>query len=149
MLLPTIESVKSFATIGATVQVHSFGCWFDGTVTKFGKKNITVTFTTSGGTRTKTFQPGYVVKPGTYATSRRGQPEPKYAQRCKTALWYVTRCAEKAMNSADLVGPEAAELTRAQAAARDAGCEESEIEAALLAKSGAEDAAVSAEMAPL
>jgi hypothetical protein len=126
MKLPTIESVKSFAAPGSSVLVHSFGCWYPGTVMSFGRTRVKVMFWTKGGAtaggkpRTKTFEPGYVVPVGTYAEGRKGQPEPFSEQRCRQALWEIGYHLGKG---------DAAKVEEAKERAMRAGCEQHEIDA--------------------
>ncbi len=49
------QSVSDFS-VGQSVEVHSFGNWYAGTVTKLGRTRVTVQYTTgSGTTRDKAF----------------------------------------------------------------------------------------------
>lgn len=58
---------------GSAVQVHSFGCWYDGTVELVtrGNHRAAVKYTTSGGTRVKTFSAGQVAAAGSYPAGQR------------------------------------------------------------------------------
>jgi hypothetical protein len=130
----TIESLKAALAVGAQCQVHSFGCWYNGTIISFGRTRIEVTYTTGGGPRTKKFDAGHVVGAQTYIAGRKDQPEPQTAFGIKQALERVTAVwggKEIRFGGQALTHGEVVELAKA------AGAEEDEICKAIEAAPGA------------
>jgi hypothetical protein len=130
----TIESLKATIPVGGPCQVHSFGCWYPGTVKGYGRTRIEVQYATGGGPRVKKVDAGHVVPAGTYNLGVKGQPEPQSAFGIKIALERI-----KAVWGGETIVYRGAPITQGQAVdwAKEAGAEEDEIAKAIEAAPGA------------
>lgn len=94
---PTFASL----TVGQPVQVHAFGCWYAGTITKKGPKRVTVRFCTSTHARLKVVGTIDLAPAGRWRVANREDgavPQLREGETLETydmrGLLRVTRCVD-------------------------------------------------------